>query len=200
MATTTNRRTLLGAIAAAPAALAAIPAIAAPSISTDPVWRKLVDDFRAKYAAWLATINLEDDANAAFREARVSLPPEPSEPESANDDDILDKTLRELRDSCRTPEHEATWADYKRDHAAWKTQHDALHEQFVGPARAISEQASDARIDAFDALTAYRVTNLRDLGEKIEIITKDYEECDIPTEYVADVLADVRHLAGEGRS
>jgi hypothetical protein len=200
MVTTTNRRTLLGAIAAVPATLAAIPVMAAPGISTDPVWRKLVDDFRAKYAAWMATISLEDDANAAFHEARASLPPEPSEPESANDDDILDKTLRELRDACRTPEHEAAWVDYKRDHAAWQTQHDALREQFVGPARTINEQTSAARIDAFDALTAYRVTNLRDLREKIEIIAKDYEECDIPPEYVADILADVQHLAGEVRA
>lgn len=200
MAATTNRRTLLGAIAAAPAAFAAIPVMAAPGISTDQVWRKLVDDFRAKYAAWLATIDLEDDANAAFRDARGSLPPEPSEPDSANDDDILDKTFRELRDERNDPERKAAWADYQRDHAVWKAQNDALREQFVGPARAANDRTSAARRDAFDALTAYRVTNLRDLSEKIEIISKDYEECDIPSEYVADILADVQHLAGEVRA
>ena len=200
MATTTNRRTLLGAIAVVPATLAGIPVMAAPGISTDPVWRQLVADFQAKYAAWMATISLEDDANAAFHDARISLPPEPTKPASANDRDILDKTLRELHDECDSPEHQAAWADYKRDHAAWQAQHDALREQFVRPARTINEQASDARLDAFDALTGYRVTNLRDLREKIEIIAKDYEECDIPPEYVADILADVQHLAGEVRA
>lgn len=197
MATTTNRRTLLGAIAAVPSALAAIPAIAAPNISTDPAWRKLVADFEAKYAAWLATIGLEDDATAAFRDVRASLPPEPTKPGSANDGDILDRTLRELRDECDAPEHKAAWADYRRDYAAWKTQHDALRERFVGPAKAAYERTLAARSDAFNALADHRIANLHDLAEKIEIIANDYEESDIPPEYVAEILADVQHLAGE---
>lgn len=196
MSAVATRRGLLGAIAVSPAALAAVPAVAAFSISIDPIWPKLVADFRTKYAAWLATVGLEEDADDAFLAARASLPPEPTKPSLSSAGDILDKTLREIRDAPDTQEHKAAWADYDRDRAAWKAQHDALREQFVGPAKAAHDRAYAIQSQALDALTTYRVTNLRDLSEKIEIIAKDYDGSDIPPEYVADILADVRNLAG----
>lgn len=201
MNTHTSRRALIGGaglaaiVASVPAAASTFPAVASNS-NADPVWSKLVADFREGYAAWLATINLEDDAGESLFNARASLPPEPTKPGAASGDDILDKTLRELRDACDTPEHKAAWTDYERDHAAWKVQHDALHEQIVAPATAIHDRAFAIRSTAFNALTTYRVTNLCDLCEKIEIISKDYEGDGVPLEYVADILADVRHLAG----
>ncbi|NKJ02875.1 hypothetical protein [Novosphingobium sp. SG707] len=169
-------------------------------ILADPVWSKLVADFRTKYDAWFATIDLEDDADEAFETACTSLPPKPTMPEAADVSDILNKTFREIRDSGNAPEQKAAWADYERDHAEWKAKRDALREQFVGPAKAAYHQTFGLRSDAFNALAAYRVANLNDLSEKIEIIAQDYDGFDIPQEYVANILADVRHLAGKSRA
>jgi hypothetical protein len=194
-----NRRGILGVMAAAPAVVVMPARSYASSVmpSGDPQWPKLVADFRAKYTAWLTTIDREQEADNAFAEASVSLPPKPEAPGAANKGNILDKTLRELRDACDTPEHTAAHAAYERDNAAWKAQRDALRDQIVGPAKAAYEEAFAIRSNALNTLMAYRVTNLADLGEKIEIIRDDHDGCDIPREYVADILADVRHLARE---
>lgn len=197
-----TRRGILGAMAVVPAlGLVAMPAAATSGaiVSHDPQWPKLVADFRTKYAAWFATIDLDEDASGAFHDACASLPAKPVEPGAPSKGRVLDKTVRELRDECDTPEHQAAWAVYKQDLAAWQIQHDTLRDQIVGPAKAAYERAFEIRSDALNTLMAYRVTNLGDLGEKIEIIRADYDGCDIPREYVADILADVRHLAAEGR-
>lgn len=196
MATATpTRRGLLGAIAVAPAMLAAASASAMPITPADPVWPKLVADFRAKYSAWLVTTSLDDDAMEAFQEACSSLPSEPSKP-PFEPGVLTSMTIGEIRALTEAPENVIAWCNYARDHAAWKKRRDALRLQFIGPAKAAYDGAYAAYATAFRTLTEYRVASLTDLAEKIEIIAADYEGSDIPPEYMADVLADVRHLAG----
>lgn len=60
-----------------------------------------------------------------------------------------------------------------------------------------SDAGNKSYFAALDALAAYRVATLHDLVAKIEIIDADYDEGDIPHERLAEILADVRHLAGE---
>jgi hypothetical protein len=60
-----------------------------------------------------------------------------------------------------------------------------------------SDAANKSYFATLDALAAYRVSTLHDLMAKIEIIDADYDEGDIPHERLAEILADVRHLAGE---
>lgn len=192
----TTRRGLLGAIAVAPAVLAATP-VGATGNSADPVWVRLVADFQTKYAAWLATVDLEEEADEVFHDVRASLPPEPVRPGSISENDILDRTVRELRDECRTPEHKAAWATYERDHGAWQKQCDALREQVVGPAKAAYERASELRIEAFNALIEYRVQSLHDLRKKMELIAEYYEGFEVPFDDFANLIADVRNLGGE---
>ncbi|HEX8388246.1 MAG TPA: hypothetical protein VF636_04450, partial [Sphingomonas sp.] len=124
-----------------------------------------------------------------------ALPPEPTDPGSGLPDNFESMSLHEIKALGRDPARKVAWADYERNHAAWKAERDALRDRIVGPAKATNDGAFSAQSQALNALTIYRVRNLRDLGEKIEIIMKDYDGCDIPPEYVADILADVRHLA-----
>lgn len=192
-----TRRGLLGAIAVAPAILAAASASATPFTPPDPVWRKLVADFRAKHAAWLDTVGLEDDAIEAFRGAcSARLPAEPQKPIfEPYDPNVM--TIGEIKALTEAPANVAAWSIYASEHADWVEKRDALRLEFVGPANATHDAAYASHADAFNTLTKYRVASLTNLAEKIEIIAADYVGCDIPPEYLADILADVRHLAGE---
>lgn len=165
--------------------------------AADPVWRELAADLRAKFATWAATINLEQDALDSFDAAAAGLPPEPKKPGFAVDGDILDKTLRELRNASEAAECIAKWAEYEREHAAWKVQRDTLLSQIAAPGKAEYDRTHALYEDALNALMSYPTNNLRDLREKIEIIMADYEGSPIPHEYVRDILGDVSRLAGE---
>jgi hypothetical protein len=101
-------------------------------------------------------------------------------------------TIAQIKASGASP---AAWAQYEADHAAWAKQRNALHRTICGPATAKYDAAFDAFEAAMKALAAYRVINLSDLAEKIEIIAADHDGAEIPQEYLAEVLADVRHLA-----
>lgn len=188
----TTRRGLLGAIAVAPIAAASRASAALPSI--DVSWSMLVTDLREKRAAWLLTTDLEDQALDQFHAAETGLSPEPTKPTPSSIDNL---TIAQIRAASSSPENVAAWAAYEREHAAWKAEVDQVRDTFTGPAKAEYERAYGLYANAFNALTTYRVTNLRDLSEKIEIIAKDYDRDDVPQEYLADVLADVRYLSGE---
>jgi len=196
-----SRRALIGAAGLA-ATVAAVPIAASvtPATGHDPCWAALVADFRQKQAAWEPTIGGEDALMDVFREACTAIGPEPQQPGTATSGDMLDKTLRELRDACRTPEHEARWAAYERDHAAWKAKEAELRDRIMGPARTRYLETYQARAWAFNALTAYPVRSLADLAEKIEIVAADFEGSEVPLEYLTDFAADVRRLGGEARA
>ena len=177
-----SRRSVLAAMAMAPAALA-VPALAGSVAAPDPRWAALVSDYHAKHADWLAMIDEEDNCGSAFEEACASLPPEPQQPGSGLPDDFIHMTLAEIKALGNDPAHKAAWAEYERAHAAWTE------------ARKVA--AFRARTAAFHTLTAYRVPTLIELRDKIAIVAADYDDDDIPQEYFADIFADVRHLAME---
>ncbi len=177
--------------------LAPSPTNIACSLSSDPAWAELAADLRAKFAAWLAAIDVEQEADGAFDAAAAGLPPQPVKPGSAINGDILDKTLREIRDANDAAEFMAKWDEYERDYAAWKEQRAELRSKIVGPAKAEYDRTHAAYSGALNTLMSYRTNNLRDLREKIEIIIADYDGSPIAHEYVRDILADVSRLAGE---
>lgn len=198
-----TRRNVLGGALALPALAVATMPVAATAIvaaGADARWVTMVADYRAKRTAWLATCGLEDDEMAAFWEARSSLGPEPQQPGSNLPENFREMTLAELRGLRDAPAHKAAWAAWERDHAAWKERETALRERMTGPAKATYDAAYEVQADAFNALSGYPVRSLADLGEKIELIAADYDSESVPQEYVADILADVRRLAGEARA
>jgi len=198
-----NRRALLGGAVALPVmAVATLPAAAVVTVDAgrDAQWTTVVADFRAKYASWFANIDVEDAQRAAFREARASLGPKPQEPAAPSRGDVLDKTVRELRDACEAPGHKAAWAAYERDQAAWNEREAELRERMMAPAEAHHDALYKARADAFLPLSTYPVRSLADLAEKIGIVMADYDGENVPQEYLADFLADVRRLGGDARA
>ncbi|QCI92133.1 hypothetical protein [Novosphingobium sp. EMRT-2] len=169
--------------------LAPSPTNIACSLSSDPAWAELAADLRAKFAAWLAAIDVEQEADGAFDAAAAGLPPQPVKPGSAING--------EIRDANDAAEFMAKWDEYERDYAAWKEQRAELRSKIVGPAKAEYDRTHAAYSGALNTLMSYRTNNLRDLREKIEIIIADYDGSPIAHEYVRDILADVSRLAGE---
>jgi hypothetical protein len=198
-----SRRALIGGaglaaiVVAAPVLVSATgtPAVVS-STGADPQWRTVVNDFRTKHAAWMATIGLEDDQADAFRKACVSLGPEPKGPEPSLPVDIRHMTITQIKAVSDTPENKAAWAAYERDHTAWKKKRDVLRERIFGPAKAQYDAAYKANDAAFCTLVDYPVRSLTDLGQKTEIIAQDYAGGEIPVEYLDSILSDMRRLAG----
>ena len=166
----TNRRVLLGVIAAAPVALATMPALAADTDDSDPRWSALVADYRAKRAAWLDASTAADEQAGVFFKAR---PPEPQGLGSGLPPDIHDMTIREIRAVGDDPDYRAKWAAYETAKQAWDAECDRLRKDLCDAADAEHEAAHDAYGDALDALASYRVSNLPHLAEKIEVLRDD---------------------------
>ena len=194
----TSRRALLRTLAVAPLALTAVPTAATVQAVHDPRWPALVADYHATREGWVAICAYDDDLAPEVEAGLASLPPKPIEPSSGLPDDISHMTIAQIKATGNTPEHKAAWADYERDLAEWKRREEAIRQSITGPAKALYEKKYAAYTVALNALATYRVPGLIQLAEKIEIIAADYDSSDIPEEYIADILADVRHLAQRG--
>lgn len=199
MLSTPTRRALIGGagiaavVAAAPIVAAASPVIAGDV--SDPKWQAIVANRHAAMSSWMAASDSEDDQVEIFREQLTTLLPEPTRPPAPSD--MLNKTLRELRDDYNDPQHEAAWSAYERDHAAWRKERDALRERIVGPATAHYAAATKAETDALSAVIAYPVQSLTDLGEKAELIVAEWAGCEVPVKHVSTLLADMRRLSNK---
>lgn len=75
-----------------------------------------------------------------------------------------------------------------------------LRETILHPTKKRYDAIRAAYASALNALTSYRPSTLNVLAEKIEIITAEYDGCEVPLEYLDAFLADVRHMAGEARA
>jgi len=171
----------------------------ATAVATDPQWARLVADYRQRVAAWLEANDQEEAAHEVFRAACASLPPEPQAPSSWKGD-ISHRTIAQLEASCDSPAHKAAWAVYERERETWKAQREALRAEIVGAAKACHDDAYAAYEAALQALAMYRTSSAVDFAAKIEILAADYEGCQFPHEYLAEFIADARHLAEEARS
>ena len=103
-------------------------------------------------------------------------------------------TIAEIRAAGSTSAHKAACAQYERDLAGWNDGQEALATTIYRPAKDRYDAAYEAYTDALAALTAYRVTSVEQLGEKVSIVIAEYHGCDVP-ECLGDILADARHLA-----
>jgi hypothetical protein len=191
----TSRRSVLGAIAAVPATLAAMPSSAVSPLTADPKWTALLHDCRVKYATWMATNDGEDHGHDAFLEACANLPPEPEKPGSGLPDDISNMTIAQIKAAGDTAEHKAAWARYEREHAAWEGERSRLREDICGPAKAKYKATYAAYDQAFEAMMAYRPKTSSDLCEKVALLIESYEGCDVPVALLRYIHADVRNLA-----
>jgi hypothetical protein len=138
----------------------------------------------------------EDKAGCALFHARNALPA-PVSPGSGLPDDILDLTVREIRDVGDTPEHKAAWAEYE----VAKTEHDqqvaALAEEMTGELKRDLSAAWSRVSDAMDAIVAYQPVNLAQLTMKFEVIVEDGADVDVPAEILDTILADMLRLGKE---
>jgi hypothetical protein len=185
MATTTNRRTLLGATAAAPAILAAAPASAATVPASDPEWIALVDEYRVAKAAWDAAVSAYGDAEAEFFRQL------PARPERSGTHLIEESmTIAEIK---ALPLSEA-WAKHEAALAAHNAHREDLEHRITGSADAAREAAAERHSEVLDAVKTYRPATMAILVEKIDLLAAAYDGCD--EEFAASIFADVRHLAG----
>lgn len=168
---------------------------AATPASSGSRWTQLVAAYRAKRAHWLAMADAEDRATGAFFEAR-SAHPEPQSPPSNLPDDLHDMTIREIKASGNAPEHKAAWAAYEIEHAAWADRIAALRKAITSDAKARQVAAQEAYSAAFEELCAHRPASLAILSEKLGILSEEYAECDMPSGYLDEISADLRHLLG----
>jgi hypothetical protein len=164
----------------------------------DPQWEALIADYHVKHAAWLVTEATEEEL-ATYRAAVAALPalasPPPAVPEEYRGL-IVAELLGMARLESAHPAVKA-WASHHREFETRQKQSAALRQQHLGAAQAREDAAKEAYFGALNTLAGHRVSSLKDLAKKIEIIDADYNEGDVPHERLAEILADVRHLAAE---
>jgi hypothetical protein len=169
----------------------------------DPRWAALVADYRTKYDAWLRCEPTAEE-RAAFAAALGELPakPKPQLPPFGPTlpAELQDMTVGEviaMASLDTAPPEAKAWAAWWNGKDTEDKARADLHQRYLGAADARQEAANRAYFAALAALAAHRVSNLTDLAEKIEIIDADHTDGDIPHDHLAQILADVRHLAGE---
>ena len=168
--------------------------------NVDERWAALVADYRTKRDMW-ARCEPSAEERAAYAAALATLPPVGLPPFGPDlPPELQGMTVGEviaLASQDNAPAEAKAWAAWwsgkdERDKARAE-----LRLRYLGAADARSDAANKSYFAALDALAAYRVSTLHDLVAKIEIIDADYDEGDIPHERLAQILADVRHFAGE---
>jgi hypothetical protein len=188
-----------GVVACAVAAIVTNGAAMANSVSNvsapDAHWEAIVADYRKKYAVWVATIDVQEEAEDAFLDALASLP----EPKSSKEDpDYWGMTIAEMVAFDQTPERKVAHAAYTRARDAWTREKVALRQKIVGPADAQYNATYAKRESALAALIAYPVTTFGQLREKIEIISAEYQGDDVPQNHLAAILSDVCRFEASG--
>lgn len=168
--------------------------------NVDERWVALVADYRTKRDMW-AKCEPSVEERAAYAAALAALPPADLPPFGPDlPPELQGLTVGEviaLASRDNAPAEATAWATWwngkdERDKARAE-----LRLRYLGAADARSDAANKSYFAALDALAAYRVSTLHDLVAKIEIIDADYDEGDIPHERLAQILVDVRRLAGE---
>lgn len=193
MASTMNRRALIGGVGIAAVTLAA-PAIGSISPSNSE-WSALVAAYQQADARMIAVGAEHARCEDAYAASRAQLGEKPTEPAwPALPRRRNDMTVAELYAFADEQAVTPGQLRYKADLAAWEARAEALEKRIMGDIEARWEESVTAQGDAENKMLAYPAPDAAALAYKMAVIERSYRGCDLDGKVMSHVFTDARRL------